>query len=57
MATAKRDPAGTQQRIVNAALAEFAREGFDGARVDEIAHRARINKRMLYHYFGNKEDL
>jgi AcrR family transcriptional regulator len=57
MATTKRDPAGTQQRILNAALLEFAREGFDGARVDEIARRARINKRMLYHYFGNKEDL
>ena len=29
----------------------------DGARVDEIATRAGINKRMLYHYFGNKDDL
>src|SRR5438128_6417175 len=53
----KRDPAGTQQRILTAALNEFAKKGFAGARVDEIARRARVNKRMLYHYFGNKEDL
>ena len=33
------------------------REGFAGARVARIARRAGINKRMLYHYFGNKEDL
>ena len=53
----KRDPAATQQRILTAALTEFAKKGFAGARVDEIARRARVNKRMLYHYFGNKEDL
>jgi TetR/AcrR family transcriptional regulator len=40
-----------------AALAEFSAEGFAGARVARIARRARVNKRMLYHYFGNKEDL
>jgi len=31
--------------------------GFDGARVDEIARRSRSNKRMIYVYFGSKEDL
>ena len=36
---------------------EFAANGFAGARVDFIARRAAINKRMLYHYFGNKEHL
>jgi AcrR family transcriptional regulator len=36
---------------------EFAAKGFAGARVDMIARRASINKRMLYHYFGNKEHL
>ncbi|HEV7925482.1 MAG TPA: TetR family transcriptional regulator [Verrucomicrobiae bacterium] len=40
-----------------AALKEFAAKGFAGARVDAIARRASINKRMLYHYFGNKEEL
>jgi AcrR family transcriptional regulator len=44
-------------RILNAATAIFAEKGLDGARVDEIAAAAKINKRMLYHYYGNKEDL
>jgi TetR/AcrR family transcriptional regulator len=52
-----RDPQRTRERIRAAALAEFSAEGFAGARVARIARRARINKRMLYHYFGNKEDL
>jgi len=52
-----RDPEGTRARILAAALAEFSAEGFAGARVARIARRARTNKRMLYHYFGNKEDL
>jgi AcrR family transcriptional regulator len=47
----------TRQRILDAALAEFATHGLAGARVDEIAARAGANKRMLYAYFGNKEDL
>jgi AcrR family transcriptional regulator len=52
-----RNPQQTQQRILEAALEEFAGKGFAGARVDVIARRARINKRMLYHYFGDKEGL
>jgi AcrR family transcriptional regulator len=52
-----RDPAASRARILAAAKAEFARMGFAGARVDKIAVRARINKRMLYHYFGNKGGL
>ena len=52
-----RDPEATRARILAAALAEFSAEGFAGARVARIARRARTNKRMLYHYFGNKEDL
>src|SRR3954452_12310286 len=53
----RRDPEGTRQRILAAALAEFSEKGLGGARVDEIALRAGANKRMLYHYYGNKEDL
>src|SRR5688500_2547462 len=49
--------AATRQRILDAALAEFAAKGLAGARVDEIAARAGANKRMLYAHFGNKEDL
>lgn len=52
-----RDPARTQERILAAALAEFADGGLAGARVDRIARRARVNKRMLYHYFGGKQEL
>ena len=52
-----RNPERTRGRILSAALEEFATNGFAGARVDVIAHRAAINKRMLYHYFGNKEGL
>ncbi len=52
-----RDAAATRRRILKAAKSEFAKKGLAGARVDEIAKRADINKRMLYVYFGNKEDL
>jgi AcrR family transcriptional regulator len=56
-ASKPRDPDATRARILAAAKAEFARKGLGGARVDDIAAKARINKRMLYHYFGNKEEL
>ena len=52
-----RDADATKARILEAAKAEFARLGLGGARVDEIADKARANKRMIYHYFGSKEDL
>jgi AcrR family transcriptional regulator len=55
--TATRDPGRTRERILAAALKEFSAKGFSGARVDAIARRAAINKRMLYHYFGDKEEL
>ena len=55
--TAPRNPERSRERILRAALKEFAAKGFAGARVDVIARRAAINKRMLYHYFGNKEKL
>jgi len=47
----------TRTRILDAALHEFAANGLAGARVDEIAARAGANKRMLYAYFGSKEEL
>jgi TetR/AcrR family transcriptional regulator len=55
--TGTRNPERTRERILTAALKEFAAHGFAGARVDAIARRAAINKRMLYHYFGDKEAL
>lgn len=56
-AVVSRDPERTAARILAAALAEFAAHGFAGARVDAIAKRAGTNKRMLYHYFTDKEGL
>ncbi|MEO7221817.1 MAG: TetR/AcrR family transcriptional regulator [Devosia sp.] len=52
-----RDPEGTKTAILAAATREFADKGFGGARIDAIAAHAKINKRMLYHYFGGKEAL
>lgn len=49
--------AATRQRILDAALVEFAEKGLAGSRVDEIAARAGANKRMLYAHFGSKEEL
>jgi AcrR family transcriptional regulator len=52
-----RDPEATKQRILDAALHEFSAKGISGARVDAIAGRACVNKRMLYYYFGSKDGL
>jgi TetR/AcrR family transcriptional regulator len=52
-----RDLNRTREKILAAALAEFSAKGFAGARVDAIARRARVNKRMLYYCFGAKQDL
>ena len=52
-----RNPEQTSARILAAATHEFAAKGLGGARVDNIAARAKVQKRMLYHYFGNKDDL
>lgn len=52
-----RDPERTKRDILVAAREEFVEHGLDGARVDRIALRAGANKRLLYHYVGNKEAL
>lgn len=52
-----RDSQKSRQDILEAAEIEFAEKGIYGTRVDEIAARAKINKRMIYEYFGNKEEL
>ncbi|MGI9414927.1 MAG: TetR family transcriptional regulator [Hyphomicrobiales bacterium] len=54
---AKRDPAATKERILRAGMAEFGAKGYGGARTAAIAKRAKCNIRMLYHYFGGKQDL
>jgi TetR/AcrR family transcriptional regulator len=54
---AVRDPAASQQALLRAGRAVFARKGLAGARVAEIAAAARLNKQLVYHYFGSKEQL
>ncbi|MCG5077448.1 TetR/AcrR family transcriptional regulator [Paraburkholderia tagetis] len=53
----QRDPEVTRARILEAAKMEFAKLGLTGARVEAIATRSKANKRMIYHYFGGKEQL
>jgi TetR/AcrR family transcriptional regulator len=53
----KRDAVATKAAIVAAALEEFAQLGLAGARIDEIARAARVNKALLYYYFESKENL
>ena len=50
-------PELTRAAILNAAIVEFAREGEAGARTDEIARAAKVNKALLYYYFRDKETL
>jgi len=52
-----RDPERTSASILAAAVTEFTAKGYAGARIDAIALRSGANKRMIYHYFGGKEDL
>jgi AcrR family transcriptional regulator len=52
-----RDADRSQQAILDAAREEFALLGLAGARVDSIAERAGLNKRLIYYYFSSKDDL
>lgn len=52
-----RDPDATRRAILDAATVEFAAKGYAGGRVDEIAARTATSKRMIYYYFGGKEQL
>ncbi|MBO0344366.1 TetR/AcrR family transcriptional regulator [Roseibium limicola] len=53
----KQDPEGVRADILATALAEFAESGLSGARMDEIAAKTRTSKRMIYYYFGSKNEL
>jgi AcrR family transcriptional regulator len=52
-----RDADRSQKDILDAALQEFAAYGLGGARMDRIAERAGVNKRLIYYYFESKESL
>lgn len=55
--TRKENTRRMRETILHAAMEEFSAKGYDGARVDEIALRSGINKNVLYHHFGSKDDL
>ncbi|MGC8763807.1 MAG: TetR/AcrR family transcriptional regulator [Acidobacteriota bacterium] len=46
-----------REAILRAALREFAGRGFEGARVERVARAARVNKALLYYYYGSKAGL
>jgi AcrR family transcriptional regulator len=52
-----RDPERTSASILAAAVTEFTEKGYAGARIDSIAAKSGANKRMIYHYFGDKDGL
>ena len=52
-----RDAERTRADLLTIATQVFAEDGYSGARVDEIAERTRTTKRMIYYYFGGKEQL
>ena len=52
-----RDPEQTKKRLIEVASKMMADHGVAGLRVDRVASLAKINKRMIYHYFGDKEGL
>src|SRR5690349_10083805 len=47
----------SRSALLAAARAAFSEGGLEGARVDDIARRAQINKQLVYHYFGSKDGL
>ncbi|MGH2893134.1 MAG: TetR/AcrR family transcriptional regulator [Solirubrobacteraceae bacterium] len=53
----QRDAVQTRREILEVATKEFADQGYAGARVDRIAAQTRTAKRMIYYYFGGKEQL
>ena len=52
-----RNPDRTRRRLLRAAIKLFAQQGFHAVSVDAIVDLAKVNKRMVYHYFGSKDAL
>ena len=53
----RKDPSSTRTSLLEAGALVFAERGFEGARVGDIARRARVNKAMINYHFGGKEAL
>ncbi len=52
-----RDADRSREEILRAAMVEFAENGFGGARIEAIAERAGVNKKLIYYYFAAKDEL
>ncbi|NLG88304.1 MAG: TetR/AcrR family transcriptional regulator [Clostridiaceae bacterium] len=52
-----RDSVETRARILKTAEKIFSEKGFDGARVDDIAKEAGVNKALIYYYFKSKNEI
>ena len=53
----KRNPQKTREKILKCATECFSRTGYRGTSLNDILAKAKVNKRMVYHYFGSKESL
>lgn len=53
----RREDENSRPALLAAARAAFSERGLEGARVDDIAQRAGVNKQLVYHYFGSKDGL
>lgn len=53
----RRNAERTRARILEVAIGEFSEHGYEGARVERVVNAAGVAPRMIYHYFGNKEQL
>lgn len=52
-----RNPGRTRAKLLKSATALFSEKGYHGVSVDEIVSLAGVNKRMVYHYYGSKDDI
>src|SRR3982751_5655952 len=52
-----RDADRTREEILRAAMAEFADHGFGGARMEKVAGRSKVDKKLIYYYFAGKDEL
>jgi len=57
MAKQKRDAEATKAKLIKNAMELFAKKGFDGVSVDEVAAASEVNKAMIFYYFKNKAGL
>ena len=53
----RRNADRTRRKLLDAAIRLFSTRGYHGVAVDQIVDAAKVNKRMVYHYFGNKDGI